>query len=103
MVASTPHLPSLAVLPGHASIIHLSVAATSAAPVTGAPTASTTMLVIVAAAVAALVILLRAAQSVSMLFSQFMPFLREAWNAMTTIFCTMLISVVVIVALLAHH
>ncbi|HET7014227.1 MAG TPA: hypothetical protein VFI65_09965 [Streptosporangiaceae bacterium] len=103
MVATTPHLPSLAVLFGHASISHLSVAATLAAPAISAPTANTTVLVIVAAVVAALVILLRAARSVSMLFSQFIPFLREAWNAMTTIFCTMLISVVVIVALLAHH
>jgi hypothetical protein len=103
MVATSPHLPSMAVLSGHASIIHLSIAATQAAPATGASTTSTTELVIVAAMVAVLVIMLRAARSVGTLFSQFMPFLREAWNAMTTIFCTMVISVVVIVALLVHH
>jgi hypothetical protein len=103
MVATSPHLPSLVVLPGHASITHLSITATLAAPATGATTASTTSLVIVAALVAVLLILVRAARSASILFSQFVPFLREAWNAMTTIFCTMLISVIVIVALLVHH
>jgi hypothetical protein len=103
MVATSPHLPSLAVLPGHASIIHLSVTATLAAPTTGTTTTSTTSLLIVAVVVALLVILLRAARSVGMLFSHFMPFLRAAWNAMTTIFCTMLISVVVIVAVLVHR
>ena len=103
MVATTPQLPSLAVLPGHASIIHFFTAATLAAPTTGATSASTTSVVIVVAIVAMLWILLRAARSVGALFSQFMPFLREAWNAMTTIFCAMLISIVVIVAMFVHH
>lgn len=103
MVASTPHLPSLAVLTGHASIAHLSIAAAQAAPATATAPASDTSLIIVAAMVVVLVILVRAARTVGTLFSQFMPFLRTACNAMTTIFCTIVISVVVIVAMLAHH
>jgi hypothetical protein len=103
MVATAPHLPSLAALTGHASVVHLTAAASLAAPATGTTTASTTSLVIAAAVVAVLVILLRAARSASVLFSQFVPFLREAWSAMATIFCTMLISGVFIVALLVHH
>ncbi len=103
MGATTPRLPSLAVLPGHASIIHHSVAAILAAPATGTTTASTTSLVIMAAVVVALVLLVRTTRSVGLLFRQFMPLLSMAWSAMTTIFCTMLISVVVIVALLVRH
>ncbi len=85
------------------SCLDTPASSTTQSPATGTTTASTTSLVIVAAVVVALVLLVRTTRSVGLLFRQFMPLLSMAWSAMTTIFCTMLISVVVIVALLVRH